>query len=188
MNKQVVKFLEFKGKNIVYLSENGTYWIAIKPICEALNIEYTRQYKNLRGDEILRPRLAKQPILLPGDTQPRRFVCLPEEFIYGWIFSIRSESKELQEYKIECYHVLYNHFHGIITRRRKLIKEKADTTLKRRNLEYILSQNKDYKELVKLRGREISIGKQIKEVERGEIQEALDLFNQKNKQREKETV
>ena len=179
MNKQIVKLLAFKGKNIVYLSANGTYWIAVKPVCEVLNIEYTRQYKNLRSDEILRPRLAKQPILLPGDTQPRRFVCLPEELIYGWIFSIRSESKELKEYKMECYHVLYNHFHGAITRRRELIREKADTTIQRRKLEHTLSQNPDYIELGKLRVKEISIGKRIKEADRSEIQVELDLFGQK---------
>ena len=85
MNKKIVKFLEFKGKNIVYLSVDGTYWLAIKPVCDAINVDYIQQYKNVREDEILRPRLCKHTILLPGDTQPRRFVCLPEELIYGWI-------------------------------------------------------------------------------------------------------
>jgi hypothetical protein len=97
--------------------------------------------------------------------------------IYGWIFSIRSESKELQAYKLECYKALYNHFHGSITRRRKLIMEKADTTVQRRKLEHLLSQNADYIELAKLRTHEISIGKKIKEAERREIQVELDLFS-----------
>jgi hypothetical protein len=179
MNKQIVKFLAFKGKNIVYLSVGGMYWIAIKPVCEALHVDYIRQYKNLKEDEILGARLSKQTILIPGDTQPRKFVCLPEEYIYGWIFSLHSESKELQEYKLACYHLLYRHFHGIITRRRELIREKAETTLKRRELEYALSQNKDYAALAKLRAHEAGIGKKLKEFERGEIQEELDLFSQK---------
>ena len=102
MNKQVVKFLEFKGKNIVYLSVNGTYWIAIKPVCEVLNVEYKRQYKNLKNDTILASELAKQPMQILGDDQIREYICLPEEFIYGWIFSIRSESKDLEQYKREC--------------------------------------------------------------------------------------
>jgi hypothetical protein len=148
-------------------------------VCEALNVDYIRQFKNLNEDEILRARLSKQTILLPGDTQPRRFVCLPEEFIYGWIFSLHSESKALQEYKLECYHVLYNHFHGIITRRHELIREKADTTIKLRKLEYSLSQNPDYIELAKMRARKINIGKKIKEVERNELQIELDLFSSK---------
>jgi len=178
MNKQIVKFLEFKGKNIVYLSVDGTYWIAIKPVCDAINVDYIQQYKNVREDEILRARLCKHTILLPGDTQPRRFVCLPEELIYGWIFSIRSESKELQEYKLECYYILYKHFHGTVTRRRELIREKADTSIKRRKLEHALSQNPEYIELAKLRVHEMNIGKKIKEFERGEIQLELDLFKQ----------
>jgi hypothetical protein len=184
MNKQVVKFLEFRGKNIVYLYKNGTYWIAVKPVCEALRVDFIRQFKNLNDDVILRPRLSKQTILLPGDTQPRKYLCLPEEYIYGWIFSLHSDSEELRKYKAECYHVLYEHFHGIITRRRKLLKEKADITLKRRKLEYILLQNSDYVELSKIKAQEISIGKKIKDVERGELQEELELFTQ-NEQPEK---
>ena len=179
MNKQVIKFLEFKGKNIVYLSVNGTYWIAIKPVCEALNIEFTRQFKNLKNDTILAPELAKQPMQILGDDQIREYVCLPEEFIYGWIFSIRSESKELEQYKRECYHVLYNHFHGVITRRRLLIKEKADAAVKRRKVENTLLQNPDYIELTKLRAQERSIGRKLRDIECCEIGEELDLFNLK---------
>ena len=180
MNKQIVKFLEFKGKNIVYLSVDGTYWIAIKPICEALNIEYTRQFKNLKNDAILLSALAKQPMQIPGDDQLREYICLPEEYIYGWIFSIQSDSKELQEYKLECYQALFKHFHGTITRRRELIREKADTTIKRRKLEFTLSQNREYAELAKLKAHELSIGKKLKEIEQGEMQEELDLFSQIN--------
>jgi len=178
MNKQVVKFLEFKGKNIVYMSVDGTYWIAIKPVCEAISVNFNRQYQNIKSDPILSSEFAKQQIQIPG-KQARYYACLPEEFIYGWIFSIRSESKELERYKRECYHVLYNHFHGIITRRRLLIKEKADTALKRRKVEQTLLQNSEYIELTKLRAQERSIGRKLKEIECCEVEEASDLFNQK---------
>ena len=178
MNKQVVKFLEFNGKNIIYLSVEGTYWIAIKPVCEAININYNRQYQNIKTDPILSPEFAKQQIQIPG-KQVRNYGCLPEEFIYGWIFSIRSDSKELEQYKRECYHVLYNHFHGIITRRRILLKEKADTKVKRRKVEHTLLQNTDYIELTKLRAQETSISRKLREIERCEVEEETDLFNQK---------
>jgi len=180
MNQSIVKFLEFKGKNIVYLSANGTYWIAIKPVCEVLNVDYVAQYKNLREDEILRARLSKQTILLPGDTQPRRYVCLPEQIIYGWIFSIRSESKELREYKMECYDILYNHFHGTITHRRELIKERVLITNQRRTLEHELAQNENFRKWEALKAAEARNGKQIRESERGEIQDEMNLFSQMN--------
>jgi hypothetical protein len=48
MNKQIVSFLEFKGKSIVYQSVTGTYWIAIKPVCEFLHINFNRQYQPIR--------------------------------------------------------------------------------------------------------------------------------------------
>ena len=179
MNKQVVKFLEFRGKNLVYLSVNGTYWIAIKPICEVLNIDYVTQFKKLKTDTILAPALCKHTMQVPGDNQLREYICLPEEFIYGWIFSIHSKSKELELYKRECYHVLYEHFHGIITRRRILIKEKADATVKRRKVEHTLLQNPEYLELTKSRAQELSIGRKLKQIERCEIDEELDLFHQK---------
>jgi hypothetical protein len=177
MNKQVVKFLEFRGKNLVYLSVNGTYWIAIKPICEVLNIDYVTQFKKLKTDTILAPALCKHTMQVPGDNQLREYICLPEEFIYGWIFSIHSKSKELELYKRECYHVLYEHFHGIITRRRELIKQKADTNFKRRILENILSQNSDYNEFTKLRLCERRLSRKLKEIEQSEMQEELDLFS-----------
>ena len=178
MNQQIVKFLEFKGKNIVYLSVDGTYWIAVKPICEALNVDYIQQYKNLRDDIVLKPVLCKHTMQVPGD-QRREYVCLPEKYVYGWIFSIRSNSKELQEYKKECYDVLYNHFHGTITKRSELIKEKVDTSNKRSKLELALMKIPDYVEWLKLKALEIKLGKKLKAAEREEIQTAADLFNQK---------
>jgi hypothetical protein len=75
--------------------------------------------------------------------------------------------------------VLYNHFHGIITRRRELIKEKADTTYKRRKVEHELSKNKEYIEFTKLRQNERRLNRKLKDIEHSEMQEELDLFNQK---------
>jgi hypothetical protein len=65
MNKQVVKLLEFRGKNIVYLSANGAYWIAIKTVCEALKVNYSRQFKNLRENEFIQPSLSLMTMKYP---------------------------------------------------------------------------------------------------------------------------
>ena len=47
------KFLEFNGKNIIFININGSYWIALKPICEALEVDYIRCFKNAKNDPIL---------------------------------------------------------------------------------------------------------------------------------------
>ena len=124
MNQKITKFLEFKGKNLLFLSKDGTYWVAIKPVCEAINVNYNRQFQNLKSHPILGPVFAVQQMQVPGD-QIREMVCLPESFIYGWIFSIKSDSKELIDYQKECYQVLFEFFHGIMTSRKDLIRQKA---------------------------------------------------------------
>ena len=124
MKEELRKFLEYNGKIIFFVAVNGQYWIALKPICRALNVDYIQQFKNLKNDQVLAPVLCKHTMQVPGD-QLRNYVCLPEFYIYGWIFQIQSQSSELLKYKWECYRVLYEHFHGTITGRKELLSEKA---------------------------------------------------------------
>lgn len=146
MNQTNTNTLLFNDKNIVYKRIKGVYWITLKSVCEALNVNFNRQFQNIKEDPILGPKFAKQQIMVPGDSQPRSFICLPEEYIYGWIFSIRSESSELVEYKRECYHILYSHFHGTITRRTELYKELALSEKRRLESESRLRNNPDFAE------------------------------------------
>ena len=81
MKHSIVKFLTFKGKTLLFLAKDGVYYIAIKPVLEAINFEYTRAFKNLQEDPILGPALAVQPMQVPGD-QARKMACLPEKYIF----------------------------------------------------------------------------------------------------------
>lgn len=62
------KFLSFNGKNIIFLNKDGQYWIAVKPICEALGVDYVRQFKNLKDNIILAPALSKQTMQIPSEN------------------------------------------------------------------------------------------------------------------------
>jgi len=124
MKKEIKKFLEFNGKSIHFLAVDGQYWIAIKPICEALNVDYIRQFKNLQDDKILGLLLSEQT-MVAADGKLRKMTSLPEFYIYGWIFQIQSDSEELAAYKWECYRILYEFFHGSITGRKELLSQKA---------------------------------------------------------------
>lgn len=158
-------FLEFNGKKILFISADGTYWIPFRPICEALNIDEIRSYKNLKNDPILGPALSKQTIQVSknGKKQLRNMTCIPEKYIYGWIFSLRSESKELTEYKLTCYDLLYNHFHGAITNRKKdLITQKQlkDELSNKRKL--LMEENQTIKEMAELEQRLKQLRKKMK--------------------------
>lgn len=162
------KFLEFNGKYIVFLNVDGNYWIALKPICEALEIEYTRSFKNAKKDPILGPVLAVQPMQVSknGKSQVRNVTCIPEEFIYGWIFSLRSDSDELTEYKRTCYQLLYNHFHGTITNRKELLMERRQVDAQIRTLEEKMKEEvDDFKELKQLKSKRKSLSTSLNQID-----------------------
>lgn len=151
--KKHQNFLEFNGKNLIFLNVEGTYWIAIRPICEALNIDARRSIKNINIDPILGSAVSVQTLQVEknGILQGRKMTCVPEKYIYGWLFSLRSESPELIEFKRTCYELLYNHFHGTITNRKELLMERNNIaeriTLIKKNLK---EQNDHFKELQEL--------------------------------------
>lgn len=170
------KFLEFNGKTIVFLNKEGVYWIAIKPICEALNIDYIRQFKNLKEDKILSQLLSEQTIVAE-DNKLRSMICLPEQYIYGWIFSIRSKSAELLEYKKTCYDVLYNHFHGTITGRKDLLVKRQSIDSKIANLKEELKQEDEkYRQLHELQQQRKRLSGQLNSID-NEVIDQLTLFS-----------
>ena len=133
MKPAVRKFLEFNGKTIYFLAKDGAYWVAIKPICEALKINYDRQFKNLKSDKIFGQLYAKQH-MVGADSRLRSMISLPEKWIYGWIYRINSDSPELLAYQVECCEVLHDYFHGSITSRETLIASKTKAEIEYENL------------------------------------------------------
>jgi len=124
MNKKATKFLEFNGKTLMFLSVDGQYWIALKPICEALGVNWKYQHGKLLKDKIL-SQLSRNIGMVAQDKKVRKMTSLPENSIYGWIFKLESVAEGMEEYQWECYNALYNHFHGTITGRKELLKQKA---------------------------------------------------------------
>jgi hypothetical protein len=124
MEKSIEKFLEFNGKVIYFLAKDGTYWIAIKPICEALDVNFNAQYQNIKSDQILKAAYAVQHMQV-DQVQVRKYVCLPEFYVYGWLFKIKSNSQTFLEYQWKCYEILYKYFHGTITSRETIIGQKT---------------------------------------------------------------
>lgn len=124
--KRHEKFLQFNGKNIYFLKSDGTYWIALKPILEALNLESERYLKRTKRDAFFSTCVDNMSIqvLKNGISQGRNMVCLPEKYIYGWICTLNADNEELNSFKKTCYELLYNHFHGTITNRKELLLER----------------------------------------------------------------
>jgi hypothetical protein len=178
MKQKITKFLEFKGKNLLFLSKDGIRWVAIKPICEAINVEYTRSFKNLKEDPILGPALSIQPMQVSENDQVRQYSCLPEYLIYGWLFSIKSESKELLEYKKECYQVLFNFFHGTITGHKELLGKKATAKHELALVEKRFKEIEGFNRIGELHAEIARIGIALKRIDDEEVKNQLDLFDE----------
>lgn len=178
-------FLSFNGKNIVFINNEGNYWIAIRPICDALNVDYAAQLKRLKNDVILGSVYAKHTMQVPYLAekkdpvfQGRKMISLPEMYIYGWIFSINSKSEELIEYKKTCYETLYKHFHGTITGRKDLLI-KRDSVDKDIALlkEEMKGQDENYKKLKKLESKRKAISEQLNNIDKTVIQQYKMVLN-----------
>lgn len=158
------KFLEFNGKKILFLSVDGTYWIALKPILDALNLESDRYLKRTKRDHFFSTRLDTMSVQVEnnGIIQGRNMTCLPEKYIYGWICILNSDSKELEAYKETCYDLLYDHFHGTITNRKELLMERKDIQNKIHSISDELKKNENrYKELEMLKNKAKAVSRKL---------------------------
>ena len=175
MNKQVSKFLEFNGKTLVFLAVDGEYWIALKPICEVLGVDFSRQLRTLKEDPIFSVLWSLQTIVA-ADEKSRKMASLPEKWIYGWIMQLESKSPDLLQYKKLCYEVLNNYFHGSITGRKSLLQQKAklqieiDSIFNRMPAEDSLLLSNSTKKLNR-------VNVQLRSLDGETIQEERNLFN-----------
>ena len=89
--------------------------VPIKPICEALGIDDSNQFKKLKDDEDLQSIIVLSTII-DSSGKPREMLCLPLEFVFGWLFTINPKNVKpeaqaaVRTYRMECYRTLYKHF------------------------------------------------------------------------------
>lgn len=158
-----MNLLEFKGKIIPYKRENGSYLIAIKPICEALGVSYKWQLERLKEHKVWGAVYRTSTMYIPGD-QLREMACLPEEYIYGWLFSINSDSEELIAYQREC----IQHFYETIKRREELYQQFAKCKKEIAELDNKLKDNEDFQRREAVKMQVARLWKNIKETSEDE--------------------
>jgi len=99
----------------IVVIDNGEKRVAIKPICDALGVDFSGQLQRIKNDEILGSTV-EIISTVGGDKKAREMQTIPFMFVFGWLFRIDSrkvkpEAKEtVVKYQLECYKALYNHF------------------------------------------------------------------------------
>lgn len=107
--------------NVDIVSTSDEQLVAIKPICEALGIDYKVQWQKIKDSEDLSSTMVLSTTV-GSDGKEREMCCLPVEFIYGWLFTInpknvKPEAQEaVRKYRMMCYCALYQYFTGMYKR------------------------------------------------------------------------
>ena len=96
------------------LSQGEKEFVPLKPLCEAIGVDFEGQRQRVERDVIL--SLATFKVKATGrDGKRYEMISLPIKYIFGWLFTIdtdrvKEEAREsVIRYKIECYDVLYNY-------------------------------------------------------------------------------
>ena len=106
--------------------------VPIRPICDALGIDYKVQWQKLKDDEDLSSTMVLSTTV-GADRKEREMCCLPIRYIFGWLFTINPKNvkPEAQEavraYRRSCYDALYAHFFG--SQKRQLEQNQIEITL-----------------------------------------------------------
>lgn len=137
--------------------KNGNTMIAIKPICQALGIDFDSQRKKLKGDDFFNST-AVLSTAVGADGKGREMLTLPIMHTLGWLFTInpKNVSEEARPivlaYREECIKALWFWFVG-----RKQFLEEKDAALESAMAEEkeLKRQFSQLKELLKMASKHV---------------------------------
>ena len=100
---------------LLLVPPQGQPLVVLRPITEALGLDWAEQYQRLMGDTVLSSCAVVIPLQLPGETQRREVLFLPLDLLNGWLFGISTQrvDKSIRDkvhlYQREVYRFLLEH-------------------------------------------------------------------------------
>lgn len=113
--KQVIFYEDEITAVLVQGGDDIQVFVPLRPICEYLGVDWPSQYQRIRRDDVLSDE-TRSVVVTTMDRGPRDMVCLPLDFLPGWLFTInarrvKSDLKpKIVRYQRECYRVLSEAF------------------------------------------------------------------------------
>ena len=110
--------VDFRGDTLFGFQEGEKTFVAMKPIVEAMGMNWEPQRQRVSRDPILSEgtSIMKVPF---GRGGAQDTLCLELEMVNGWLFTIDtnrikddSVRQKVLTYQRECYRVLHDHFAG----------------------------------------------------------------------------
>ncbi len=114
MTKNQTALVAFHGHDILTINDGETIRVAMKPICEAIGIDWEAQRKRIQRHPIMSQGASMMEVPSEGGSQ--QTWTLPLDMLNGWLFGVeasrvRPEIRErLIAYQRECFKVLHDYW------------------------------------------------------------------------------
>ena len=114
-NQISTQTISFNNQSLITVEQNGNHYVAMKPICENIGIQWESQYNRIRRDDVLNSVIFIMN-MTGSDSKNYQMICLPIEYLNGWLFGIdinrcKPEIRDtLIKYKKECYQALHDYW------------------------------------------------------------------------------
>lgn len=115
--KNQIQTVNFHNQTLITLQKDGVPYVAMKPICENIGLDWEAQRQRINRDEIL-GSTACMIKAVATDNKVRELLCLPIHYLNGWLFGVdvsrvKAEIKQkLITYKKECYQALFDYWNN----------------------------------------------------------------------------
>jgi len=110
--------VDFYGDAIpVAQIEDGTLYVALRPITDYLGVYFSAQRRRVLRDEVMTERL-RTVLMTALDGRQRAQLCLPLDLLPGYLFGITPSQarpeiiEKLKRYRADCFRVLWHAFAG----------------------------------------------------------------------------
>ena len=114
-NQISTQTISFNNQSLITAEQNGNHYVAMKPICENIGIDWRAQRQRIVRDEVLCSTVVIITTVAE-DGKNREMLCLPIQYLNGWLFGIdinrcKPEIRDtLIKYKKECYQALHDYW------------------------------------------------------------------------------
>jgi len=174
MNQQTITVNE---KEIIIATIENEKYVAIKPICKAIGVDFQKQLEKIKEDEILGQLYTLRGIT-GADGKLYKMGTIPLRYVFGWLFTINPNNvkpeikQNVINYKRECYDALFDTF----TKRTSILKEKTTYQIEIENLEEDLKQDDRYVKIQELKSSIKNASLRLNNLDKDVVNEQLDLF------------
>lgn len=115
MSQNQIATVDFHGQSIIAATIDGKIFVAMKPICDNIGLDWKSQHARIKRHPVLNSTACMTQVVAE-DGKQREMLCLPLGMLNGWLFGVdvnrvkAALREKLMDYQRECFDVLFQHF------------------------------------------------------------------------------